>query len=162
MRATWKPHEKHGRLTKRADLPDTVFAYPGDRAEPLTDASHVRTAIARFDQVTGVSDDQRESGFCEHQESRQALRRKCDRTNLGTTREPPQDRPHGERPKGLGEESRRHAQIDRAGKQNGRPDEGGSQESDAEEGASEGRPLGRTAPGFSQTGERSQIHPQQI
>ena len=46
MRATWKPHEKHGRLTKRADLPDSVFAYPADRAEPLTDASHVRNARA--------------------------------------------------------------------------------------------------------------------
>ncbi|MGR4065117.1 MAG: DUF6582 domain-containing protein, partial [Vulcanimicrobiaceae bacterium] len=63
MRATWKPHEKHGRLTKRSDLPDAVFAYPGDRAEPLTDASHVRNAIARFDQVTNVSDDERELAF---------------------------------------------------------------------------------------------------
>jgi hypothetical protein len=29
----------------------------------MTDASHVRNAIARFDQVRGVSDDERELGF---------------------------------------------------------------------------------------------------
>ena len=27
--ATWKPHEKHGRLTKQSDLPDTGIASPG-------------------------------------------------------------------------------------------------------------------------------------
>jgi hypothetical protein len=62
-RATWKPHEKHGTLTKRADLPSSVFAFPKERAEPMTDAKHVRNAIARFDQVTGVSDDERDVAF---------------------------------------------------------------------------------------------------
>ena len=46
MEATWKPHEKHGGLTERSDLPDSVFAFPKQRKEPLTDASHVRNAIA--------------------------------------------------------------------------------------------------------------------
>ena len=63
MRATWKPHEKHGDLTGRSDLPDSVFAYPHERKEPLTDASHVRNAIARFDQVEGVSDQERSQAF---------------------------------------------------------------------------------------------------
>ena len=63
MSATWIPHEKHGRLTKQSDLPDTVFAFPKQRKEPLTDARHVRNAIARFDQVTGVSDADRASAF---------------------------------------------------------------------------------------------------
>jgi hypothetical protein len=63
MRATWKPHEKHGELTERGDLPDSVFAYPKLRKEPMTDAKHVRNAIARFDQVTGVSDEQRSLAF---------------------------------------------------------------------------------------------------
>ena len=63
MRATWKPHEKHGDLTERGDLPDSVFAYPKERKEPMTDASHVRNAVARFDQVEGVSDDQRDLAF---------------------------------------------------------------------------------------------------
>lgn len=63
MRATWKPHEKHGDLTERSDLPDSVFAYPKERKEPMTDASHVRNAVARFDQVEGVSDSDRELAF---------------------------------------------------------------------------------------------------
>jgi DNA-binding protein H-NS len=63
MAATWKPHEKHGELTERSDLPDTVFAFPSERKEPLTDAEHVRNAIARFDQVIDVSDEERAQAF---------------------------------------------------------------------------------------------------
>jgi len=62
-RATWKPHTKHGDLTKRSDLPDSVFAFPKLRKEPLTDARHVRNALARFDQTEGVSDAEREQAF---------------------------------------------------------------------------------------------------
>jgi len=62
-KTTWKPHEKHGDLTERSDLPDSVFAFPKQRKEPMTDASHVRNAIARFDQTIGVSDDDRELAF---------------------------------------------------------------------------------------------------
>ncbi len=63
MQATWQPHEKHGRLTKQSELPDSVFAFPKERKEPLTDARHVRNAVARFDQVEGVSDAGRELAF---------------------------------------------------------------------------------------------------
>lgn len=63
MSATWQPHEKHGKLTAQGDLPDSVFAFPAQRKEPLTDANHVRNAIARFDQVQGVSDADRELAF---------------------------------------------------------------------------------------------------
>jgi hypothetical protein len=63
MRTTWKPHEKHGRLTVQSDLPDNVFAFPKQRKEPLTDARHVRNALARFDQVIGVSEDDRALAF---------------------------------------------------------------------------------------------------
>jgi len=63
MRATWKPHEKHGNLTMRSDLPASVYAFPKQRKEPLTDARHVRNAVARFDQVLGVSDAERELAF---------------------------------------------------------------------------------------------------
>ena len=62
-RTTWKPHTKQGELTSREDLPDSVFAFPKQRKEPLTDASHVRNALARFDQVEGVSDQERELAF---------------------------------------------------------------------------------------------------
>ena len=63
MEATWKPHEKHGELSERSDLPDSVFAFPRQRKEPLTDAQHVRNAIARFDQVIDVSDEDRNLAF---------------------------------------------------------------------------------------------------
>ena len=39
------------------------FAFPEERKEPLTDAAHVRNAIARFDQVEGVSDDERDQAW---------------------------------------------------------------------------------------------------
>ena len=61
--ATWKPHEKHGRLTTQSDLPDSVYAFPKQRKEPLTDAQHVRNAVARFDQVIDVSDADRALAF---------------------------------------------------------------------------------------------------
>jgi hypothetical protein len=63
MKTTWEPHEKHGDLTMRSDLPDTVFAFPKERKEPMTDAQHVRNAVARFDQVIGVSDEERQIAF---------------------------------------------------------------------------------------------------
>lgn len=44
-------------------LADREFAFPGERKEPLTDARHVRNAIARFDQVEGVSDAERDKAW---------------------------------------------------------------------------------------------------
>jgi hypothetical protein len=55
--------KSHGELTERTDLPDSVFAFPKQRKEPMTDASHVRNAIARFDQTIGVSDEDRALAF---------------------------------------------------------------------------------------------------
>lgn len=60
---TWEPYEEHGELSMRGNLPDTVFAFPKQRKEPLTDAQHVRNAVARFDQVTDVSDEDRSLAF---------------------------------------------------------------------------------------------------
>ena len=60
---TWEPYEEHGHLTTRTNLPDTVFAFPTQRKEPLTDAQHVRNAVARFDQVLDVSDEERAVAF---------------------------------------------------------------------------------------------------
>jgi hypothetical protein len=45
------------------DLPDSKFAFPKQRKEPLTDARHVRNAVARFDQVEGVSDSERDRAW---------------------------------------------------------------------------------------------------
>lgn len=44
-------------------LPDEAFAFPTERKEPLTDARHVRNAIARFNQVEGVSDEERDRAW---------------------------------------------------------------------------------------------------
>jgi hypothetical protein len=62
-KATWEPYEEHGELTTRSNLPNTVYAFPKQRKEPLTDAKHVRNAVARFDQVIDVSDDERAQAF---------------------------------------------------------------------------------------------------
>ena len=65
QQATWKPHTEHGGLdTKERDaLPESVFAFPKQRKEPLTDASHVKNALARFDQTQDVSDADRDLAF---------------------------------------------------------------------------------------------------
>jgi hypothetical protein len=47
----------------RDELSSKQYAFPKERKEPLEDASHVRNAIARFDQVKGVSDDERDEAW---------------------------------------------------------------------------------------------------
>ena len=48
---------------KRDSLDDDKFAFPEQRKEPLENASHVRNAIARFNQVKDVSDDDRDAAW---------------------------------------------------------------------------------------------------
>jgi hypothetical protein len=48
---------------QRNNLDDGKFAFPEERKEPLEDAAHVRNAIARFNQVKGVSDDERDAAW---------------------------------------------------------------------------------------------------
>jgi hypothetical protein len=48
---------------QRDKLDEDQFAFPKERKEPLNDADHVRNAIARFDQVQGVSDDERDAAW---------------------------------------------------------------------------------------------------
>ena len=47
----------------RDALPKKEFAFPRQRKEPLEDAGHVRNAIARFNQVEGVSDEERDAAW---------------------------------------------------------------------------------------------------
>ena len=47
----------------RDDLDKGSFAFPKQRKEPLENASHVRNAIARFNQVKDVSDDERDAAW---------------------------------------------------------------------------------------------------
>jgi cell division protein FtsX len=39
------------------------YAFPKQEKEPIDDAAHVRNAIARFDQVEGVSDEDRDDAW---------------------------------------------------------------------------------------------------
>ena len=58
------PRQGQGMSTAdKDDLADKEFAFPEERKEPLTDARHVRNAIARFNQVEGVSDAERDQAW---------------------------------------------------------------------------------------------------
>jgi hypothetical protein len=58
------PRSSEGMTTaEENELADRDFAFPSERKEPLTDARHVRNAIARFDQVEGVSDAERDRAW---------------------------------------------------------------------------------------------------
>lgn len=59
---TWRPFTGDP-STPRSALPDSAFAFPDERAEPLTDARHVRSAVARFNQVRDVTDSERDAAF---------------------------------------------------------------------------------------------------
>jgi hypothetical protein len=48
---------------QRDQVPDSQFAFPDERKEPLTDAAHVRNAVARFDQVEDVTDAERDEAW---------------------------------------------------------------------------------------------------
>lgn len=47
----------------RHELKDSQYAFPKERKEPIENASHVRAAMARFDQVKGVSDKERDEAW---------------------------------------------------------------------------------------------------
>lgn len=58
------PRRSEGMSTAEENrLGDDTFAFPKERKEPLTDARHVRNAIARFSQVEGVSDAERDRAW---------------------------------------------------------------------------------------------------
>ena len=66
---TWEPPPRDEASSGSLDaaeldeLPDSAFAFPEQRKEPLTSASHVRSALARFDQVQDVTDEDRALAF---------------------------------------------------------------------------------------------------
>jgi hypothetical protein len=65
---SWQPTQQpgeSGRLdaAKVNALPESSFAFPRSRKEPITDASHVRSALARFNQVADVTDADRDLAF---------------------------------------------------------------------------------------------------
>ena len=48
---------------QRDHIDSDKFAFPKERKEPIHDATHVRNAIARFNQVEGVNDDERDAAW---------------------------------------------------------------------------------------------------
>ncbi|HWF10913.1 MAG TPA: DUF6582 domain-containing protein [Bryobacteraceae bacterium] len=44
-------------------IPASQYAFPKEQKEPLNDASHVRNAVARFNQVKDVSDTERNAAW---------------------------------------------------------------------------------------------------
>ena len=64
---TWKPHNlvTHGRLSTadKNKLPISAFAFPESRKEPMTDVTHVRDAMARFNQVEGATVAEKDLAF---------------------------------------------------------------------------------------------------
>jgi hypothetical protein len=50
-------------IKRRSRLPTERFAFTNKRKEPITDARHVRNAVARFDQVEGVTDAERDAAW---------------------------------------------------------------------------------------------------
>jgi hypothetical protein len=48
---------------QRDKLDSDEYAFPKERKEPLNNASHVRNAVARFNQVEGVSDSERDEAW---------------------------------------------------------------------------------------------------
>lgn len=70
---TWEPYSSttHGRLSaaEKDSLPPSAFAFPRTRKEPMTNAAHVRDAMARFDQVEGVTDAERDLAFANIQKA---------------------------------------------------------------------------------------------
>jgi len=47
----------------RDRLSGKAYAFPKQRKEPIGDAEHVRNAVARFDQVEDVTDDERDQAW---------------------------------------------------------------------------------------------------
>jgi hypothetical protein len=57
------PHSPGLSTAEENRLSKKDFAFPKERKEPLVDARHVRNAVARFDQVEGVSDAKRDKAW---------------------------------------------------------------------------------------------------
>ena len=47
----------------REKVSESEFAFPKERKEPLSDPRHVQEAIARFDQVKGVTNKERDEAW---------------------------------------------------------------------------------------------------
>ncbi|MCX5660186.1 MAG: hypothetical protein NTW19_10755 [Planctomycetota bacterium] len=64
-KTTWRPPEAsfQGRRVNERDLPDSAFAFPRRRKEPLVNEQQVRDVIERFAVIKDVMADDREAAF---------------------------------------------------------------------------------------------------
>jgi len=69
------------------------YAFPRERKEPLQDAQHVRNAIARFNQVEGVTDSERDEAW-------KRIRTAARKFNVEVNEEDWRDLAHGGKRKG--------------------------------------------------------------
>ncbi len=65
VKTTKKTKADNGKLdtASKDKLADKEYAFPKKRKEPLSNTSHVRDAMARFDQVKDVTDEERKGAF---------------------------------------------------------------------------------------------------
>ena len=61
-RESRKPH-KGTKVAHSNSMTETAYAFPKEEKEPINDASHVRNAIARFNQVKDVTDSERDAAW---------------------------------------------------------------------------------------------------
>ncbi|MDP9114964.1 MAG: hypothetical protein M3O20_14955 [Acidobacteriota bacterium] len=47
----------------REHIADEHFAFPKEKKEPIHDAAHVRNAVARFNQVKSVSEEEKDAAW---------------------------------------------------------------------------------------------------
>jgi hypothetical protein len=103
----------------RNSMPSNEYAFPGKRKEPLDDASHVRNAIARFNQVEDVSDNERREAFARIKKAAKKFGVEMSESSwrdLGGTSEPSRDELYEEakRKNVKGRSSMTKAQLERA------------------------------------------------
>lgn len=77
----------------RDEISGGEYAFPRERKEPLHDAQHVRNAIARFNQVEGVTDSERDEAW-------KRIRTAARKFNVELNEEDWRDLAHGGKRKG--------------------------------------------------------------
>jgi hypothetical protein len=95
-------------------LAESEFAFPDERKEPLPDAKHVRNAVARFDQVEGVSDSARDRAWQRIKQAAKQFGVKISETNWRELGRPAKKRAKAKKPKAAKHGKKRRGSKKRA------------------------------------------------
>jgi hypothetical protein len=76
----------------RKEISSTQYAFPKERKEPLEDAAHVRNAIARFNQVEGVSEAEKDEAWKRIQAAAKKFEVEMDESSRGELKPSPKKR----------------------------------------------------------------------